>query len=504
MKPLLLAVALALLPTTAHVAAAPQPGPPQPRPALTAFTSDAELAAYLRAHAPPRGPRRAGPDAAVPMAAPSVALQEVVVTGAAARTAESVTNVQHAGADEGGIVKVHGDHLVILRRGRLFTVSMGGGRLTPVDAVDAFPPGARPGGHLVRRDAHPRRDRVAVIGYSYRGAATEIGLFALDPGAGSPTSRPTISCARTTTTRRATTRAGWWAEPWSSTRRCQLLPDAGCATSSPVPAMPRSWRPARRTASRRAGRGPRGTVYRPGAAAGRHSVAAHRRPSAAWSGGELAASGAGCSGPGPRFYVSPGSVYVWVSEPWRVRADRGEPERRYLYRMPLDGRRPDGALGVHGMPGRPVLLPGERRPSPQRAGHGRRRRRGRDVGIGAEHGRDVALLRVPLGELRRRRPSRRRRSLPPAALAAGGAFHNRFVGDYLLYGAGSGGVTAAARWIARCLRGALAERRACPMCPLDHGVDRIEALGDRRHGRRQRRREICTSAASGCGAGPPW
>ncbi len=38
---------------------------------------------------------------------------------------ESVTNTQHAGVDEGGIVKVHGDHLVVLRRGRLFTVAIG-------------------------------------------------------------------------------------------------------------------------------------------------------------------------------------------------------------------------------------------------------------------------------------------------------------------------------------------------------------------------------------------
>jgi uncharacterized secreted protein with C-terminal beta-propeller domain len=40
---------------------------------------------------------------------------------AAEATADALTNVQHAGVDEGGIVKLHGDHLVILRRGRLFT-----------------------------------------------------------------------------------------------------------------------------------------------------------------------------------------------------------------------------------------------------------------------------------------------------------------------------------------------------------------------------------------------
>jgi hypothetical protein len=37
-----------------------------------------------------------------------------------------ITNVQTQGVDEGGIVKQAGEHLVILRRGRLFTVRVGG------------------------------------------------------------------------------------------------------------------------------------------------------------------------------------------------------------------------------------------------------------------------------------------------------------------------------------------------------------------------------------------
>ena len=59
---------------------------------------------------------------------------------------ESVTNTQHAGVDEGGIVKVHGNYLVMLRRGRLFTVLVGGNALQPVSAVNAFGPGINPGG----------------------------------------------------------------------------------------------------------------------------------------------------------------------------------------------------------------------------------------------------------------------------------------------------------------------------------------------------------------------
>jgi uncharacterized secreted protein with C-terminal beta-propeller domain len=57
---------------------------------------------------------------------------------------ESVTNTQEVGVDEGGIVKVHGNHLVILRRGRLFTVAIGDNALTPVSHVNAFSPDIDP------------------------------------------------------------------------------------------------------------------------------------------------------------------------------------------------------------------------------------------------------------------------------------------------------------------------------------------------------------------------
>ena len=85
---------------------------------------------------------------------------------------ESVTNVQHAGVDEGGIVKLHGDHLVVLRRGRLFTVAIGDDALKPISAVDAFGPDIDPR-HLVRRDAglrrHGGRDRLQLRARRHRG-----------------------------------------------------------------------------------------------------------------------------------------------------------------------------------------------------------------------------------------------------------------------------------------------------------------------------------------------
>src|SRR6186997_2682655 len=113
-----------------------------PRKTLRPFASEQELKALFdqwaeEARRRPEGRRSFGAMADAPASAPQAAMAKA----AEAASADSVTNVQHAGVDEGGIVKVHGDHLVILRRGRLFTVKIGDNALKPVDAVDAFAPG---------------------------------------------------------------------------------------------------------------------------------------------------------------------------------------------------------------------------------------------------------------------------------------------------------------------------------------------------------------------------
>ena len=70
----------------------------------------------------------------------------VTVAASAAPREESITNVQHAGVDEGGIVKTYRNFLVVLRRGRLFTVDVSDGKLAPVSHVDAFGPDLDPDG----------------------------------------------------------------------------------------------------------------------------------------------------------------------------------------------------------------------------------------------------------------------------------------------------------------------------------------------------------------------
>jgi len=131
--------------------------------ALTPFASKAELRDYLKALSTSRHGSSGGSD-----------LELVVVTGS---LVQSITNTQTDGVDEGGIVKVHGDHLVILRRGRLFTVSIRS-RIEPVAWTNAF--GAGVDGDAWYDEMLIHGDRVIVIGYSYKRGGTEIGLFKID------------------------------------------------------------------------------------------------------------------------------------------------------------------------------------------------------------------------------------------------------------------------------------------------------------------------------------
>src|SRR6185503_10112788 len=130
---------------------------------LTAFASEAEMRAALTRWQEQSRQRRAEGRRDSGFAADSLALQVAPSTAPAPMAAakseaagavaekraaegESITNVQTAGVDEGGIVKRAGDFLIILRRGRLFTVRVGGDALAPVAAVDAFAPGSNPSG----------------------------------------------------------------------------------------------------------------------------------------------------------------------------------------------------------------------------------------------------------------------------------------------------------------------------------------------------------------------
>lgn len=155
--------------------------------ALRPYASDAELrkqlAKWRKAQEKRRASESLGMDNAVMDAAPAPAAMEAADAAAApaAGAAEgeaSISNVQTTGVDEGGIVKRRGDHLIVLRRGRLFTIRIGGDALQPVSMIDAFGPGVDPGGAWYD-EMLVSGDTIVVIGYSYGRGGTELVLFDL-------------------------------------------------------------------------------------------------------------------------------------------------------------------------------------------------------------------------------------------------------------------------------------------------------------------------------------
>src|SRR6059058_545395 len=156
---------------------------------MRAFGSEDELKNYFRRlaeerkRALERARREANVNPPAPTGLAGVANQTASPAkageGYAKKDEESITNTQHAGVDEGGIVKLHGDHLVVLRRGRLFTVAIGDGSLKPISTVDAFGPDIDPR-YTWYDEMLVSEDTVAVIGYSYERGGTEVGLFRID------------------------------------------------------------------------------------------------------------------------------------------------------------------------------------------------------------------------------------------------------------------------------------------------------------------------------------
>src|SRR4030095_16689860 len=67
-------------------------------------------------------------------------------------------------------------HLVILRRGHLFTIAINDGELKPISVIDAFGPDLDPDGSWYD-EMLISEDTMVVIGYSYSRSGTEVGLF---------------------------------------------------------------------------------------------------------------------------------------------------------------------------------------------------------------------------------------------------------------------------------------------------------------------------------------
>ncbi len=440
-----------------------------PKRTLKAFASEAELAALFKGwqeqYRRRQAEARARPDAPVLGAA-----SKATPLAAAPAAEESVTNVQHAGVDEGGIVKLHGDHLVILRRGRLFTVRVGDRGLAPVSVADAFGDGIDPRGAWYD-EMLLWKDTIAVIGYSYARGGTEIGLFRISPE-GILTHRSTwhlrsndYYSSRNYASRLIGSKLVFYAP-------LHLNPWAGDPYAS-FPAV-RRWRHGAASSEFRR-IAPATRIYRTDEPLDPwQGVALHSVTTCDLAAPELdCASTAVLALPGRVFYVSPESVYVWTTA-WRRLGARTSPVSS-VFRIPLEGSAPS-ALKTAGSPidqfsfleGADGFL------------NVLVRAEGSGEGMWAAESRagDLALLRVPLARFSYGTESARPEAYRPLPRPAGSyALHNRFVGDYLLYGSGAGWRRPAQVNESKAYAVRYAGEGNAHDIPLVHGVDRIEALG---------------------------
>ena len=440
---------------------------------MRAFTSDDELKAYFRklAEEQKRQARRVQSVATSPPAPAATANQSVAkaadATGAAQET-ESITNTQHAGVDEGGIVKLHGDHLVVLRRGRLFTVAIGDGALKPISTVDAFGPDIDPR-YTWYDEMLVSEDTVVVIGYSYERGGTEVGLFNIDRS-GNLSYRSTYHLRSN--------------DYYSSRNYASRLIGNKLIFYTPLYMNPYAEDPLGQfPAVRKWHKGATPGefqrivsathVYRPeGQLNPASGIALHTVTTC-----DLANGGFNCNAtavlgpPGRVFYVSPESVYVWTTE-WSYNAQPNT-ERSMVYRMPLDGAGPS-ALGVSGSPvDQFSFLESEDKHLNVLV---RSNSSGDDMWSAERTAGDVALLRVPLSSFNDGTDSASSWDYHSLPKPRGYTFQNRFVGEYVLYGTGSGwgapeNKNQSSLYAVRWTDGDVSELK------VNHGVDRIEALG---------------------------
>jgi hypothetical protein len=382
---------------------------------------------------------------------------------------ESVTSVQHAGVDEGGIVKLHGEHLVILRRGRLFTVNIRSRNLTPVSSVDAFGAGIDPRGAWYD-EMLLSGNTIIVIGYSYQRGGTEIGLFEISKS-GQLKYKSTYHLRSNdyySSRNYASRLIGSKLVFYSPLRLNPFTADPFAA----FPAM-RKWQGGAAPADFRR-IAPATRIYRtdepldPYQGIALHTVSVCDLSKAEFDCESTAVMGA----PGRVFYVASGSVYVWTTA-WR-RNPAGASANSQVFRIPLDGAAPS-ALKTAGSPiDQFSFLEGD-----DGFLNVLLRSNGRGDGMWAAevNSGDMALLRVPLSGFSNGRdsaPAEAYRALPkPQA----GALQSRYIGPYLLYGAGASWGRAQRTLNSQVFALRYADAAGVQEVPLAHGVDRIEAMG---------------------------
>ncbi|MBX3187495.1 MAG: beta-propeller domain-containing protein [Labilithrix sp.] len=433
------------------------------------------------AEAPSPSPKPAKPALAAPRPAPPAATSAPTTASRAAQGAtsddkasknkagtESITNNQHAAVDEGDIVKLHGDHLVVLRRGRIFTLSLQNDKIRQSKMLDAFGPEIDPRGTWYD-EMVVEGDHVVVVGFSYQRGGTEVGLFRID-AEGQLTYRATYHLRSN--------------DYYSSRNYASRIVDGRLVFYTPFFVSPHGDLTTRFPAYRHWKKGAQdsdfvrslsaknvyhleGEVPKTGAAA-LHTVTSCdlREP-------KFGCESIGVIGPHGRvFYVSPSAVYVWMHE---IGGDQKQPSG-LVAKLPIGrGRAGVTAVRVAGMPTDQFSF--------EEDDEGfldvlvRSEASGDAMFMSERTGGAAALVRLPRALFSDGVPTaspRRYRSVPRPD---GYAVQNRFVGPWLLYGAGNGYVTQH-RGGGQLYAVRYASSDEPRIIDLDQGIDRIEPMGD--------------------------
>jgi hypothetical protein len=368
------------------------------------------------------------PLADIPVAGADLAA--VTVTGMRVQgNVQMSTNVQHAGVDEGDIVKQYGDYLIMLRRGRLFTVNIGMGRLRPVASVNAYGPGIDPD-HAWYDEMLVSDGTVVVIGYNYDLGATEIGLFDLYDD-GHLRYRATYHfhssdyySSRNYASRLIGTKLIFYSPLY-----------LGYDLDDPVEALPaiRRW-PGQETEKDFRRIIAHGQMYpAPVPVKDLHDVVLHTVTVCDLGSEQLRCRASGVVGNSSEvFYVSPKAVYVWTDAGGEGAESSDRTERAMVYRVPLNGSTPSAVRAS----GQPVdqfsFLEGD---DGQLNVVLRENAQGDHMWRAEQSAGSVALLRMPLGTF-----GDGTGAVPVSAYHAlpdppeRGEFHNRFIGNWMLYG----------------------------------------------------------------------
>ena len=445
--------------------AAPSPGPTEGKGALKAFLSEEELNQWLQKKKEEFQSQYSDDNSK-----DGAELVGLPLSEAAPTEADSVTNVQTEGVDEGGIVKLHKDYLLVLRRGRLFSIDTKDDSLRPVSVVDAFAPGTS--GNAWYDEMLVSDNTVVVIGYSYQKQGTEVVLFKLDDAG-------VLSYEATYVLRSN--------DYYSSRNYASRLIGSRLIFYTPLylyfrdnpldnfPAM-RRWQENQPSEFIRLA--PATQIYRadddelnPNTGIALHTVQICElasKPMQCTASGILAP-------PGREFYVSREAVYIWTVHHSFSAKTSSRTAHAALFRLPLNGEQAPTALKTVGSPvdqfsflesdGQLNVLLRAEGPVPSMWSS--------EVGS-----KNLALLRIRIEQLGDGTAAAPLEDYFPLPEPQGGwSLQNRYVGDFLLYGSGQTWFPPGQNAEPSSYVLSWRQPQTPTPLPIQHAVDRIEALG---------------------------